>query len=62
MKEKIVPNIWFNGNAKEAVEYYVSVFPDSQILSTQYYPESTEDGLAEFQLAFAGKPLVIEYE
>ena len=61
-QNKITPNLWFNGNAKEAVEYYVSVFPDSKILSTVYYPKTAEEGLADFQLDMAGKELVIEYE
>lgn len=28
--QKIVPNLWFNGNAEEAVEFYCSVFPDGK--------------------------------
>lgn len=62
MQQKIVPNLWFNGNAKEAAEYYVSVFPDGKILSTEYYPNSPEEGLADFQLHLAGKPLTVEFE
>jgi predicted 3-demethylubiquinone-9 3-methyltransferase (glyoxalase superfamily) len=62
MAQKITPNLWFNGNAQEAVEYYTSVFPDSTILSTEYYPKSAEEGLADFQLNMAGKPLAIEFE
>lgn len=62
MQQKIVPNLWFDGNATEAVEYYVSVFPNSKIVETEYYPESTEEGLADFQLELAGKPLAIEFE
>ena len=62
MSQKITPNLWFNGNAKEAVDYYVSVFPDGKILSVEYYPNSIEEGLADFQLPFAGKVLVVEYE
>lgn len=60
--QKITPNLWFDGNAKEAVEFYVSVFPNSKILSIENYPNSVEEGLADFQLELAGKPLVIEYE
>jgi len=30
-EQKIVPNLWFNGNALEAAEFYVSVFPDGGI-------------------------------
>lgn len=62
MQQKIIPNLWFNGNAKEAVDYYVSVFPDSRTTSTSYYPKSTEEGLAEFQKGMAGKELTIEFE
>lgn len=62
MVKVITPNLWFDGNAQEAVDYYVSVFPDSKITSTEYYPESTEDGLADFQKPLAGKVLTIEFE
>ncbi|HVV66763.1 MAG TPA: VOC family protein [Candidatus Saccharimonadales bacterium] len=62
MGQKITPNLWFNGNAKESVEYYVSTFPDSKVTHTAYYPESTEEGLADFQKDMAGKELVINYE
>ncbi len=58
----ITPNLWFDGNAQEAADYYVSVFPDSKILSTDYYPNTTEEGLAEFQLELAGKVLTVEFE
>lgn len=55
----ITPNLWFDGNAKEAVDFYISVFPDSKVLSTAYYPKSQEEGLADFQLNLAGKELAI---
>ena len=60
--QKIIPNLWFDGNAQEAVDYYVSVFPDGEILSMEYYPQSAEEGLADFQLELAGKVLTIEFE
>jgi predicted 3-demethylubiquinone-9 3-methyltransferase (glyoxalase superfamily) len=59
MSKVITPNLWFDGNAKEAVDFYVSVFPGSKIVSTQFYPE---EGLADFQKDLAGKELVIAYE
>ena len=62
MQQKITPNLWFNGNAKEAVEYYATVFPDTKIISTANYPDTVEEGLADFQLNLAGKPLTIEFE
>lgn len=58
----ITPNLWFDGNAKEAVDFYVSVFPNSKVMSTEYYPKSKEEGLADFQKDLAGKELVIEFE
>ena len=60
--KNITPNLWFNGNAKEAVEFYISVFPDSKIISTVYYPNSAKEGLAPFQLNLAGKVLSIDFE
>jgi predicted 3-demethylubiquinone-9 3-methyltransferase (glyoxalase superfamily) len=60
--QKITPNLWFNGNAKEAADFYVSVFPNSNILSTTYYPKSAEEGLADFQKDLAGKVLTVEFE
>ncbi len=60
--QKITPNLWFNGNAQEAAEFYISVFPDGKIISTEYYPNSAEEGLADFQLGLAGQPLTVEFE
>lgn len=62
MNNKITPNLWFDGNAKEAVDFYVSVFKNSKIISTEYYPKSTKEGLADFQKDLAGKVLTIEFE
>lgn len=56
--QKITPNLWFDGNAKQAVEFYVSVFPDSAITSISYYPT---EGLADFQQSLAGKELTVEF-
>jgi predicted 3-demethylubiquinone-9 3-methyltransferase (glyoxalase superfamily) len=62
MDQKITPNLWFDGNAKSAVEYYVSVFPDSRVVSTAHYPSSSDEGLADFQQELAGKELAIDFE
>jgi predicted 3-demethylubiquinone-9 3-methyltransferase (glyoxalase superfamily) len=56
--QKITPNLWFDGNAREAAEFYTSVFPDSAIISTTYYPT---EGLADFQQPLAGKELTVEF-
>jgi predicted 3-demethylubiquinone-9 3-methyltransferase (glyoxalase superfamily) len=60
--QKITPNLWFNGNAEEAVKFYTSVFPNSKVIATAYYPNSAEEGLADFQLDLAGKVLTIDFE
>ena len=33
IKQKIVPHLWFDTEAKEAADFYCSVFPDSRITS-----------------------------
>lgn len=55
---RIVPCLWFNGNAKEAVDLYTSIFENSKILSTSYY---TEEGKEQHQMP-PGSILTIEFE
>jgi predicted 3-demethylubiquinone-9 3-methyltransferase (glyoxalase superfamily) len=57
--QKITPNLWFKGNAEEAVDFYLSVFKDSKIITKSYYPT---EGLLDFQEPFAGKVLAIYFE
>jgi len=58
--QKIVPNLWCQGNAEEVANYYVSIFPNSKITGGSNYPDSAEEGLADFQLELAGKPLTVD--
>lgn len=60
--QKIVPNLWFDGNAKEAANYYLSIFKDGKMINTTYYPMTEEEGLADFQKDLAGKVLTVEFE
>lgn len=60
--QKITPNLWFDGNAKEAVDFYLSVFSDSKLIGTSNYPQTKEEGLADFQLELAGKVLTVDFE
>lgn len=41
--QKITPSIWFDTNAEEAMNYYVSVFPDSKINHIEHYPDESLD-------------------
>lgn len=38
--QTITPFLWFDSQAEEAAEFYVSVFPDSEILSVSRYGEA----------------------
>jgi predicted 3-demethylubiquinone-9 3-methyltransferase (glyoxalase superfamily) len=37
---RITPNLWFDTQAKEAAEFYISVFPNSRITNVSYYSEA----------------------
>jgi predicted 3-demethylubiquinone-9 3-methyltransferase (glyoxalase superfamily) len=37
----IVPSLWFDANALEAAERYVSIFPNSSVDLVAHYPEGT---------------------
>jgi len=41
--QKITPSLWFDMNAEEAMNYYVSVFPNSHIDHIEYYPDESLD-------------------
>lgn len=64
--QKITPFLWFNNNAEEAMNFYVSVFnsspeklKESKVVSVKYYPE----GITEGPMAgFDGKVLTGVYE
>jgi predicted 3-demethylubiquinone-9 3-methyltransferase (glyoxalase superfamily) len=42
--QKITPSLWFDNNCEEAMNYYVSVFPDSKIEMIRRYPEGIPEG------------------
>lgn len=37
---RITPNLWFDGQALEAAEFYVSIFPNSGISTVSHYGEA----------------------
>jgi predicted 3-demethylubiquinone-9 3-methyltransferase (glyoxalase superfamily) len=37
---RITPNLWFDHQGQEAAEFYVSVFPNSEITDITYYGEA----------------------
>ncbi len=40
MPNAIVPNLWFDGNAEQAAEFYVSVFKNSRIIQKTHYADA----------------------
>jgi predicted 3-demethylubiquinone-9 3-methyltransferase (glyoxalase superfamily) len=54
MLQKIIPNLWFDTEAEEAADFYVSVFKNSRIVTVTHY---TEAGPRP-----AGTVLTVEFE
>jgi predicted 3-demethylubiquinone-9 3-methyltransferase (glyoxalase superfamily) len=54
MKQRIVPNLWFDTEAEEAAEFYTSVFEDSRIVNVTHYTESAPRE--------AGMVMTVEFE
>lgn len=50
----LIPSLWFDDDALEAAEYYVSVFPNSRVNNVSHY---TEAGPGE-----PGSVLTVEFE
>lgn len=42
--QKITPSLWFDNSAEEAMNFYVSVFKNSRIVTIDYYPEGYTEG------------------
>lgn len=43
MTQRVIPSLWFDNNAEEAMNYYCEVFPNSQITHIEKYPEESLD-------------------
>jgi predicted 3-demethylubiquinone-9 3-methyltransferase (glyoxalase superfamily) len=56
--QKITPCLWFDKNAQEAVDFYITVFPDARIVRTTHY---SEVGQEQHHMP-AGTVLTIEFE
>ncbi len=53
--QKIVPLLWFDGDAQKAVEFYVSLFPDSKIVSSSPLPTGPAQGAPIVSFILAGQ-------
>lgn len=44
--QKIRPFLWYDTQAEEAMEHYISIFPDAKVISVDRYPDSAPEGLS----------------
>ncbi len=56
--QKITPNLWFDTQAEEAAKFYTSIFKDSKIVKTTYYPEAGK----EIHGMDVGSVMTVEFE
>lgn len=54
MQQKITPNLWFDTEAEEAADFYLSVFDNSRIVSVTHYTEGAPRP--------AGTVMTVEFE
>jgi hypothetical protein len=62
MADKIVPCLWFDGDAEAATAFYVSLLPDSRIIAVNRSPVDTPSGregsVLTVQFVLAGREYV----
>ncbi|MBZ0114386.1 MAG: VOC family protein [Thermoanaerobaculia bacterium] len=56
--QKITPNLWFDNQAEEAAQYYVSLFENSKVLTTARYGDSG----SEVSGQTAGSVMLVEFQ
>jgi predicted 3-demethylubiquinone-9 3-methyltransferase (glyoxalase superfamily) len=56
--QRITPFLWFDGNAEEAVKFYISVFKNSQIGQITHYTKESSDASGQKQ----GSVMTIAFE
>ena len=54
MQQRIVPNLWFDTEAEEAANFYLSVFKNSRIVNVTHYTEAAPRE--------AGMVMTVEFE
>ncbi len=54
MQHKLTPNLWFDTEAEEAADFYVSIFPSSRVVNVTHYPEGAPRE--------AGMVMTVEFE
>jgi predicted 3-demethylubiquinone-9 3-methyltransferase (glyoxalase superfamily) len=58
IKQKIVPHLWFDKEAKEAAEFYVSVFPDSRVTNITTLHDTPDGDADVVSFELSGQPFM----
>lgn len=58
LNQRIVPCLWFDGQAEEAAKLYTSVFPNSRVTEVTRYGDAGQDVHGQK----AGSVMVVEFE
>lgn len=58
IQQKIVPHLWFDKEAREAAEFYCSVFPDSRITSVTVLPDTPSGDCDVVSFTLCGQAFV----
>ena len=58
MKLKITPHLWFDPQAKEAAEFYVSVFPNSKIINITTLHDTPSGDCDVISFELTGQPFM----
>lgn len=58
IKQKIVPHLWFDKEAKDAAEFYCSIFPDSKIINITKLRDTPSGDCEVVSFAISGQPFM----
>lgn len=58
IKQKIVPHLWFDKEAKEAAEFYCSVFPDSEVTNVTTLRDTPSGECDVVSFTLSGQPFM----
>jgi len=56
--QKITPFLWYDHEAEEAANFYVSIFPNSKIVTVTRYPKEAEEASGKK----AGEVMTVDFE
>lgn len=58
IRQKIVPHLWYDKEAKEAAEFYCSVFPDSKITNVTTLHDTPSGDADIISFTLSGQPFM----